>query len=1207
MASSSRRSFISLLAAIAGMAVSSQAQLVVGDDVLVRMAPEDAAVMAQRGMTAKTIDYGSFVMMSMNTNQLFQLDLMGIEYTAKQDPYRLTLGEISFDPARDSLTLPNGWNQIQQNVPELRVLQFEGPMREEWMQQIEDSGMKVVQYVHPYTYILWGTSDERRSAARMEGARWSSDFVPAFRVLPKFRNMAEETVSASITMINYADIEDLTSEIAKLGGKVAQPVKVDDVFSVVDVTLDTDTFQRIAQTPGIYSIQPKPTDGGLRGELSNQIVARNLPGGSAVPGYQNWLSSIALDGAGVIMANVDGGIFTANPDLTNQMLPCVGATCSGTAVDPEHGSHTAAIMAGDGSSGTVDGSGFLRGLGVAPGAKLVEQRYTPFLNQAGGMLQLIQESWDNNAVLSGNSWGPSGSPQGYDDATRQVDVGVRDADPNAPGNQQFTYVLSFMNGGGGFQTQGSPDEGKNMFTIGSTNAQTFSLAQDSDIFSLSANSAHGPALDGRTIPHMVAPGCNVDSVVSASGYGTLCGTSMASPHVAGAAALFIEQYRNNNQGATPTPALVKAAFLATAQSLEGNLDADNNILGAPFDSKQGWGLMDMQALFEADPNGIRYEDAPITFGATGETWTLNVSPLDPAKPVRIMLVWTDAPGHGLGGSTPAWNNNLDLKVTSGGNTYYGNNIAPGGFSAAGGSPDAINNTEGVFLAPGAGGVAIEVLAADINSDGVPGNDDLNDQDFSLACFNCAVEPGFVLVNSTAAQGICAPAILQYDIVVESILGYTAPVTLSAEDVPSGARVSFSSNPVVPGSTVTMQINYSGRVFSNTYDISVIGTNADTSRSTTITTTVSNGAPGIPLLATPTPGVSGTSLTPEFTWDEDSAATSYEIQIATDTNFNNIVQAATITQPTFTPDSALMPNTNYVWRLRSVNFCGNGSYSSPRSFTTRDTPPVLLVDDDNNSPDVLDRYTAALTDAGIDWDLWDTNGSAVEPNVNELAGYDIVLWFSGDAFGSNSAGPNGASETALASYLDDGGCLVLSSQDYLYDTLGFAGTTPNAFMQNYLGLAGPIDHDEAQITAQGMNTFAAFGPYTLSFNGVSNFSDVIAANGTTGEVAFQGNDGPLAVYSTDGNYHTLFTAFSLQSLPDTSDVAGVLSVMADRCVQIVQPCAGDTNNDREIDIEDLLTVLREFGTSGLNGNVDGIGNVDIEDLLMVLREFGVVCP
>jgi hypothetical protein len=323
----------------------------------------------------------------------------------------------------------------------------------------------------------------------------------------------------------------------------------------------------------------------------------------------------------------------------------------------------------------------------------------------------------------------------------QVDIGVRDTDAATPGHQPLTFVLSIMNGNGGTSTQGTPDEAKNIFNIGSTKMQNSNGSQILEIDDLSSNTAHGPALDGRAIPHLVAPGCRVDSTLP-GGHGLSCGTSMASPHVSGAVALFVEYYRGLAAGADPSPALVKAAFLPVAHDLAGHLDADGGVLGHPFDSKQGWGRMDLEAV--VDPQvAVLYFDNPQLFDNTGEQWTASLSPADAAQPVRMMLVWTDAPGHGLGGATPAWNNDLDLAVDVGADTYLGNVFGPDGMSQTGGTADPKNNTEGVFLPAGSGSFTVRVTAANLTSDGLPGQGDGTDQDFALACYNCSAgEPIF---------------------------------------------------------------------------------------------------------------------------------------------------------------------------------------------------------------------------------------------------------------------------------------------------------------------------------------------------------------------------------------------------------------------------------------------------------------------------------
>jgi len=470
--------------------------------------------------------------------------------------------------------------------------------------------------------------------------------------------------------------------------------------------------------------------------MSNQInVNQHDPGSAAFPGYWSWLNEAGLDGNGVVIANVDSGVQEDHPDLISRFLPCSGTTCGGAA-SSSHGTHTAGIMAADGASGTADGAGFLRGLGVAPGAEMIEQLYSPFYTNPGGVLLLMEESHANGAEVSGNSWGPSSLPLGYDADTLQVDVGVRDADPETPGNQALHYILSIMNGYGGSSSQGTPDEAKNIFTIGSTKMQNGDLSQIPDINDLSSNSAHGPALDGRIIPHMVAPGCSVDSTIPDGIYTTKCGTSMASPHVSGGVALFIEARREAGAD-EPSPALVKAAFLAVTHDLAGFSDADGGTLGHPFDAKQGWGRMDLEAVLVPEVQ-VLYRDVPVVLDDTGEFWGVRKAAADRSEPIRIMLVWTDAPGHGLGSTTPAWNNDLDLEVEVGGQLFSGNDFDPAtGWSVPGGTADAMNNTEGVFLPAGVTNeIVIRVVASNISSDGVPGVGDTTDQDFALVCYNC---------------------------------------------------------------------------------------------------------------------------------------------------------------------------------------------------------------------------------------------------------------------------------------------------------------------------------------------------------------------------------------------------------------------------------------------------------------------------------------
>jgi serine protease AprX len=686
------------------------------------------------------LDYGTFLWISLPSAELVQLKSAGIQFYTQSNPYSLRLGEISFDPLITTPKLPSGWDQTEISQPDLHLIQFVGPTKDTWLKTLEIQGIEIVQYIHPYTYVVWSDNSALKAISDESFVRWSNSFSPAFRVLPAWRDLNSELILSRAMIYKKANTIEIIKQIEINGGKIVGQSTTDPTFDIIQFEIAGSNYKTLANIPGLYSLQPVSQNGGLRSESSSQINAGNYDSTNlASPGYLEWLISIGISGNKVIIANVDAGIDEEHLDLQTRMLLCSGLTC-GNSTKSDHGTQTAGIMVGDGSSGIMDSEGFLRGLGVAPQAKLIEQVYDPFYKQAGGLSFLMFESYSNGATLSGNSWGTSDTPVGYDENTRQIDIGVRDAQYNLYGNQPLIYVQSIMNGYGGEKTQGAPDEAKNIITVGSTKLLDATGEQILDINDISENSAHGPALDGRKIPHLVAPGCQVDSTKQDNTYGLECSTSFASPQVTGAVALFVQYYRARNYDANPSPALAKAAFLPVAFDLAGNLDADGNLLGHPFDSKQGWGRLNLAAVIDPEMN-VLYFDNPLILDETGEEWVQQLYIADTSKPFRIMLVWTDAPGHGLGGDTPAWNNNLDLKVEYNNLDYWGNNFNTNGWSQIGGTPDYQNNTEGVFLQPaGFLPFTIRVIGANIPSDGIPNQGDSTDQDFALVCYNCTDNP-----------------------------------------------------------------------------------------------------------------------------------------------------------------------------------------------------------------------------------------------------------------------------------------------------------------------------------------------------------------------------------------------------------------------------------------------------------------------------------
>ena len=1108
--------------------------------------------------------------------------------------YDLTLGEQTFDPLfQEVIIQPTEWQLSPNQEDGFRLVQFSGPIQEDWISSLKKLNITPIQYIHPYTYITWGTSNDMELVKGIDATRWSGDFLTGYKVLPKFRNLDERPIRIKALAYKDGNIENLIDELKDLGITRIESKSIDHRFSAITFTAPGNQIVNISKLQKIMTIQPLPTDGGLRSEMSSQVNAGNVDSNNqAYPGYADWLGAIGLDGSDVIIAVVDGGVDENHPDFSGHFLPCSGQSCGGSA-SSGHGTHCAGIVGGTGDSGVTDSYGFLRGMGVAPNVSMVDQVYSPIFTQPGGMTQLIYDSHANGAVASSNSWGPSGSPQGYDIDTLETDIGIRDADPDTPGNQQFSYVLAFMNGNGGTSSQGSPDEAKNIFTIGSTKMRTGGGAQDLNINDLSSNSAHGPALDGRTIPHMVAPGCQVDSTYPGSSHDLLCGTSMACPQVAGAVALFVQQYKDTFE-TEPSPALIKAAFTAGALNLAGFDDADGNTLGNRFDSKQGWGRMDLPGVLARPEGSVRYFDAPYVLEQTGDEWSTTVSPLDPSQPMKIMLVWTDAVGHGIGGSTPAWNNDLDLTVSTGSSLYRGNNIGSNGWSTTGGPADDRNNTEGVFLGPTAPGQAtITVTAANLNSDGIPNVGDEIDQDFSIACYNCSVEPGYSLsINPSEAQ-VCAPATIDYFYVeVGQIMGYEEEVTLSATS-PNGIKVSFQNEVVTPPAVVPMTVWIDSSVNYGDYEITVNSISDDgIEHDGTIDLQIANSTPTEVSLSQPSNNAVDVAMSPTFSWSPVSNADSYQMQVSTTPSSGGIFEDVyNIQSNVYQLDGVLQTNTTYYWRAGATNACGTSSYTSWWSFTTTDAITIMLVDDDDNQPDMRDVYTNLLDANGILYEVFDTQNSNNEPSSDDLSNYPLVIWFTGDEWGGFS-GPGGSGEDALSTYINNGGKLFLSSQDYLYDF----GLT--SFGQNYLGIDN-FDSDTGQNQVDGLDLFEGVSS-SLNYP-FTNYSDTVSPS-SNASLEFSGNAGDAAVFNgQESKGGAIFFGFPLEAMSSSAQ-NDVMAVLVEWIGDTSEPCTSDCNGDGFINVTDVLAIIGEWGSSsGCDVNGDGITNVS--DLLIVISDWG----
>ncbi|HRQ39383.1 MAG TPA: choice-of-anchor B family protein [Chloroflexota bacterium] len=210
---------------------------------------------------------------------------------------------------------------------------------------------------------------------------------------------------------------------------------------------------------------------------------------------------------------------------------------------------------------------------------------------------------------------------------------------------------------------------------------------------------------------------------------------------------------------------------------------------------------------------------------------------------------------------------------------------------------------------------------------------------------------FGLSAAPSNLSICQGEDALYTVTVTEA-GSTAPVTLTAVDVPAGANHDFSVNPVIPTGTSDFSVTNTAAVSPGSYAIGVVGSNVTDTLTTTVNLVVSQGIPGVPVLTAPANGATDIPNTPTFMWNSVSGATSYHLELADDINFSNIIYTANVpgTSHALPGANALAYNTWHYWRVTASNPCGSGDTSAQFSFRTVGQPNVFCATPNLSIPD-----------------------------------------------------------------------------------------------------------------------------------------------------------------------------------------------------------------------------------------------------------------
>ncbi len=106
------------------------------------------------------------------------------------------------------------------------------------------------------------------------------------------------------------------------------------------------------------------------------------------------------------------------------------------------------------------------------------------------------------------------------------------------------------------------------------------------------------------------------------------------------------------------------------------------------------------------------------------------------------------------------------------------------------------------------------------------------------------------------------------------------------------------------------------------------------------TTVPPPPPAAPTLVSPATNAANVSMPPALSWNASAGATSYELQVSSNSTFTSIAYDNSSLTGTSAQINGLANGTNYYWRVNATNAGGTSAWSGVWQFQTMITPPAL---------------------------------------------------------------------------------------------------------------------------------------------------------------------------------------------------------------------------------------------------------------------------
>jgi len=550
------------------------------------------------------------------------------------------------------------------------LLQLDFIPRQAARVDFEARGVKLLAYIPDYAWIASIPAANPAAVLAMTGVTWAGEFALADKLSPDIvnnlwgsHNLAPDGTAAVYVALHPDESLATGRALAALhGGLVTGEVEGINLLVVEMPRANIEALAAEDAVQWIESAAPPLTEAndGSRQQIGVDLV-------QAAP-YN-------LNGTNIDVLVYDSGQVGAHTDFGARLIHGDSDSVS------EHSTHVAGTLGGSGANSAAQGGTALQWRGMAPAVDLIS--YGTGYSGSGYLFYEnvpdIQADWAaaqntygadlGSASLGSNiysNYAPTGctimgrygaSAVLIDQIVRggnsAVGIGDKYIAAWAVGNERgWTNSCSILPGGYGLIAP--PAAAKNPIHVGGANTNNNTQY---------AHTSWGPTGDSRLKPIVTAGACQTtaDGGIKSTdnnplnAYTVMCGTSMATPAVAGGIALMLQHYRSvYNTSGNFWPSTAKAILMQTATDM-GNPGPDY---------QWGYGLVNIRSAVDLIARRAFRQDNVAQGGVDLFTFVVPSN----ATPATVSLAWDDF--EATFNANPTLINNLDLELVAPSGTIW---------------------------------------------------------------------------------------------------------------------------------------------------------------------------------------------------------------------------------------------------------------------------------------------------------------------------------------------------------------------------------------------------------------------------------------------------------------------------------------------------------------------------------------------------------